>query len=140
MNILIYPVLCWKIVNTNQYFEKVWIIKCYSWYWHSSALFQVLGLVCGIMIHDIESNSTEFQQLPYHRILIMLFLELNAPEAILESINLPVRKVSQPSYDPLLWIIWQSFLSSIIINGLYWCQLDFSSSVCLLTLFAVGST
>lgn len=57
-------------------------------------LLQVLGLVCGIMIHDIESNSTEFQQLPYHRILLMLFLELNAPEAILESINLPVCDVS----------------------------------------------
>ncbi|MPC87586.1 CCR4-NOT transcription complex subunit 1 [Portunus trituberculatus] len=55
---------------------------------------KVLGLVCGIMIHDIESNSTDFQQLPYHRILIMLFLELNAPETILESINLPVCEVS----------------------------------------------
>ena len=52
--------------------------------------FQVLGLICGIMIHDIETNVTEFQQMPYHRILIMLFLELNAPEAILETINIPV--------------------------------------------------
>ena len=51
---------------------------------------QVLGLVCGIMMHDIDSNNTDFYQLPYHRILIMLFLELNAPEPVLESINLAV--------------------------------------------------
>ena len=51
---------------------------------------QVLGLVCGILIHDIESMGTDFYQLPYHRILIMLFLELNAPEPVLESINLAV--------------------------------------------------
>ncbi|RXG72872.1 CCR4-NOT transcription complex subunit 1 [Armadillidium vulgare] len=51
---------------------------------------KVLGLICGIMLHDIESHGNEFHQMPYHRILIMLFLELNAPETVLESINLPV--------------------------------------------------
>ncbi|XP_018024179.1 CCR4-NOT transcription complex subunit 1 isoform X2 [Hyalella azteca] len=51
---------------------------------------KVLGLVCGIIFHDIESSNTEFYQLPYHRILIMLFLELNAPEPVLETINVSV--------------------------------------------------
>uniref|UniRef100_A0A8C2G219 CCR4-NOT transcription complex, subunit 1 n=1 Tax=Cyprinus carpio TaxID=7962 RepID=A0A8C2G219_CYPCA len=35
--------------------------------------------------HDV--RQTEFQQLPYHRIFIMLLLELNAPEHVLETIN-----------------------------------------------------
>ena len=33
-----------------------------------------------------------FQQVPYHRIFIMLFLELNTPDAILENINFQVMK------------------------------------------------
>ena len=32
-------------------------------------------------------RKTEFHQLPYHRIIIMLFIELNAPEAILDTLN-----------------------------------------------------
>lgn len=32
-------------------------------------------------------RQSEFQQLPYHRIFIMLLLELNAPEHVLETIN-----------------------------------------------------
>lgn len=53
-------------------------------------LFQVLGIVAGVLLQDHEVRYTEFQQLPYHRIFIMLFIELNAPEPILESINYQV--------------------------------------------------
>lgn len=53
-------------------------------------LFKVLGIVAGVLLQDHEVRYTEFQQLPYHRIFIMLFIELNAPEPILEGINYQV--------------------------------------------------
>jgi CCR4-NOT transcription complex subunit 1 len=40
-----------------------------------------------VLIQDHDVRQTEFQQLPYHRIFIMLLLELNAPEHVLETIN-----------------------------------------------------
>ncbi len=52
--------------------------------------FQVLGIVAGVLLQDQEVRGAEFQQLAYHRILIMLFLELNAPEQVLDSINFQV--------------------------------------------------
>ncbi|XP_039890711.1 CCR4-NOT transcription complex subunit 1 isoform X5 [Simochromis diagramma] len=48
---------------------------------------KVLGIVVGVLIQDHDVRQTEFQQLPYHRIFIMLLLELNAPEHVLETIN-----------------------------------------------------
>lgn len=85
---------------------------------------KVLGLVCGIMIHDIESNGTDFQQLPYHRILIMLFLELNAPEPVLESINLPVLMaftqtlhLLRPSKCPGFAYAWLEIVSHRVFIG-----------------------
>ena len=51
---------------------------------------QVLGIVAGVSIQDHTVRQQEFQQLPYHRIFIMLFIELNAPEHILENINFQV--------------------------------------------------
>ncbi|XP_057692284.1 CCR4-NOT transcription complex subunit 1 isoform X7 [Corythoichthys intestinalis] len=48
---------------------------------------KVLGIVVGVLIQDHDGRQTEFQQLPYHRIFIMLLLELNAPEHVLETIN-----------------------------------------------------
>ncbi len=53
-------------------------------------MLQVLGIVAGVLLQDHEVRHTEFQQLPYHRIFIMLFIELNAPEHVLESINFQV--------------------------------------------------
>lgn len=47
----------------------------------------MLGIVVGVLIQDHDVRQTEFQQLPYHRIFIMLLLELNAPEHVLETIN-----------------------------------------------------
>ncbi|XP_075796619.1 CCR4-NOT transcription complex subunit 1 isoform X9 [Pelodiscus sinensis] len=48
---------------------------------------KVLGIVVGVLIQDHDVRQSEFQQLPYHRIFIMLLLELNAPEHVLETIN-----------------------------------------------------
>ena len=50
----------------------------------------MLGIVAGVLLQDQEVRSAEFQQLAYHRILIMLFLELNAPEQVLDAINFQV--------------------------------------------------
>lgn len=51
---------------------------------------QVLGIVVGVLLQDHEIQTTDFHQLPYHRILITLFLDLNTPDPILETINYPV--------------------------------------------------
>merc|ERR1719334_3077589 len=51
---------------------------------------KVLGIVAGVLLIDHDVRGTEFQQVPYHRIFIMLFLELNAPDQILETINFQV--------------------------------------------------
>ncbi|KAG5879168.1 hypothetical protein JTB14_029970 [Gonioctena quinquepunctata] len=51
---------------------------------------KVLGIVAGCLLQDHDTRTTEFQQLPYQRIFTMLFLELNAPEPVLEAINFHV--------------------------------------------------
>jgi CCR4-NOT transcription complex subunit 1 len=50
----------------------------------------VLGIVAGVLLQDHDNRLVEFQQLPYHRLFIMLFLELNTPEPVLEAINYQV--------------------------------------------------
>ena len=54
---------------------------------------KVLGIVAGVLLIDHEVRKTDFQQVPYHRIFIMLFLELNSPDPILENINYQVQVV-----------------------------------------------
>lgn len=51
---------------------------------------KVLGIVAGVLLQDHEIRGTDFHQLPYHRIFIMLFLELCAPEPVLEAVNYQV--------------------------------------------------
>ncbi|XP_031355964.1 CCR4-NOT transcription complex subunit 1 [Photinus pyralis] len=51
---------------------------------------KVLGIVAGCLLQDHEQRAGDFQQLPYHRIFIMLFLELCSPEPVLETINYQV--------------------------------------------------
>jgi CCR4-NOT transcription complex subunit 1 len=36
-----------------------------------------LGIVAGLLIQDHELQKTDFQQLPFHRLFIMLFQDLN---------------------------------------------------------------
>jgi len=50
----------------------------------------VLGIMAGVLLINHDVRGTEFQQVPYHRIFIMLFLELNAPDQTLETINFQV--------------------------------------------------
>lgn len=64
------------------------------------ALFQVLGIVAGVLMSDHDSKGKEFQQLPFHRIFIMLFIELNAPEHILEAMNFQVCEIYFCFYRP----------------------------------------
>ena len=49
--------------------------------------------MAGVLLIDHEVRKTDFQQVPYHRIFIMLFLELNSPDPILENINYQVHVV-----------------------------------------------
>ena len=60
---------------------------------------KVLGIVAGVLLIDHDVRHTQFQQVPYHRIFIMLFLELNAPDAILENINFQVIDWNIASHD-----------------------------------------
>ena len=46
--------------------------------------------MAGVLLQDHEVRKTDFQQLPYHRIYIMLFIELNAPDMVLENINFQI--------------------------------------------------
>lgn len=48
---------------------------------------KVLGIVAGCLLQDHDNRNVEFHQMPYQRIFTMLFLELNAPEPVLEAIN-----------------------------------------------------
>lgn len=51
---------------------------------------KVLGIVAGCLLQDHDTRQVEFHQFAYHRIFTMLFLELNAPEPVLEAINFHV--------------------------------------------------
>ncbi|KAL1517994.1 hypothetical protein ABEB36_001684 [Hypothenemus hampei] len=51
---------------------------------------KVLGIVAGCLMQDHDNRNVEFHQMPYQRIFTMLFLELNAPEPVLEAINFHV--------------------------------------------------
>ncbi|CAG9761528.1 unnamed protein product [Ceutorhynchus assimilis] len=48
---------------------------------------KVLGIVAGCLLQDHDNRTVDFHQMPYQRIFTMLFLELNAPEPVLESLN-----------------------------------------------------
>ncbi|XP_052864292.1 CCR4-NOT transcription complex subunit 1 [Anopheles cruzii] len=51
---------------------------------------KILGIVVGTLLQDQEARTTAFQQAGYHRIFIMLFLELTAHDPVLENISLSV--------------------------------------------------
>ncbi|XP_032816690.1 CCR4-NOT transcription complex subunit 1 isoform X5 [Petromyzon marinus] len=79
---------------------------------------KVLGIVVGVLLQDHEIRRTDFQQLPYHRIFIMLLLELNAPEHVLESINFQTLTafcntfhILRPSKAPGFTFAWLELIS-----------------------------
>lgn len=49
---------------------------------------KALGVLAARLLHDHEAG--DFQPLPVHRLLLMLFLDLNVPEPVLEAINYQV--------------------------------------------------
>ncbi|XP_026678412.1 LOW QUALITY PROTEIN: CCR4-NOT transcription complex subunit 1 [Diaphorina citri] len=74
---------------------------------------KVLGIISGVLITDQEARQHEFHQLPYHRIFIMLFLELNVPDPVLEAINFQVLSaycsvlhILRPSKQPGFAYAW----------------------------------
>jgi len=50
-----------------------------------------LGIVAGLLIQDHDLQKTEFQQLPFHRLFIMLFQDLSQPDPVIETISMQVR-------------------------------------------------
>ena len=78
----------------------------------------MLGIVAGVLLIDHDVRATDFQQVPYHRIFIMLFLELNAPDQILETINFQVLtaycnmlNILRPAKVVRRFISWNSTIS-----------------------------
>lgn len=81
-------------------------------------LCKVLGITAGWLLQDHEEHGTGFQQLPYSRILLILFLELNQPEPVLESINYQLLKsfchtlnMIGPAAAPGFAYAWIDFVS-----------------------------
>merc|ERR1711962_883840 len=85
---------------------------------------KVLGIVAGVLLIDHEVRQTNFQQVPYHRIFIMLFLELNSPDAILENINFQVLTaycnmlhILRPAKAPGFAYAWLEIVSHRVFLG-----------------------
>uniref|UniRef100_A0A8D1BSQ4 CCR4-NOT transcription complex subunit 1 n=1 Tax=Sus scrofa TaxID=9823 RepID=A0A8D1BSQ4_PIG len=74
---------------------------------------KVLGIVVGVLLQDHDVRQSEFQQLPYHRIFIMLLLELNAPEHVLETINFQTNTfhILRPTKAPGFVYAWLELIS-----------------------------
>lgn len=85
---------------------------------------KILGIVVGVLLQDQEIHGTSFQQLGYHRLFIMLFLELSAPEPILENISLSVvtafchtYHILRPSMAPGFCYAWLELISHRVFIG-----------------------
>ncbi|CAH1779661.1 unnamed protein product [Owenia fusiformis] len=85
---------------------------------------KVLGIVAGVLLQDHEVRNTEFQQLPYHRIFIMLFIELNAPEQVLDGINFQILTafcntfhILRPRKAPGFAYAWLELISHRVFIG-----------------------
>ena len=104
---------------------------------------KVLGIVAGVLLIDHDVRNVEFQQVkkikngkyeslltfvcfqvPYHRIFIMLFLELNTPDQVLENINFQVLTaycnmlhVLRPAKAPGFAYAWLEIVSHRVFMG-----------------------
>ncbi|XP_065578848.1 CCR4-NOT transcription complex subunit 1-like isoform X2 [Artemia franciscana] len=85
---------------------------------------KVLGIIAGVLLLDHESRAGEFQQLPYHRLFIMLFLELNAPEVVLESMGFQVMQafyntlhILRPCKAPGFAFAWLEIIAHRVFIG-----------------------
>lgn len=85
---------------------------------------KILGIIVGVLLQDQEHHGTSFQQLGYHRLFIMLFLELSAPEPILENISLNVvtafchtYHILRPAMAPGFCYSWLELISHRVFIG-----------------------
>jgi len=91
---------------------------------------RVLGIIGTVVMKDHEYRATEFHQLAYHRMFVMLLLELNAPEPVLEAINFQIlscfanvfhdlRPFRAPgfSYAWLELIAHRTLMSKLLLNS-----------------------
>uniref|UniRef100_A0A240PK76 Uncharacterized protein n=1 Tax=Anopheles epiroticus TaxID=199890 RepID=A0A240PK76_9DIPT len=85
---------------------------------------KILGIVIGILLHDQEVHSTAFQQVGYHRIFAMLFLELTTQDPILENISISVLTafchtyhILRPSAAPGFCYSWLELIANRVFIG-----------------------
>ncbi|KAL0280391.1 UNVERIFIED_CONTAM: hypothetical protein PYX00_001693 [Menopon gallinae] len=85
---------------------------------------KILGIVTGCLLLDQEVRGTEFHHLPYQRIYIILFLELNQPEPLLETINFQVltsychvMHLIRPTKAPAFAYAWLELISHRVFIG-----------------------
>ncbi|XP_065678715.1 CCR4-NOT transcription complex subunit 1 isoform X1 [Hydra vulgaris] len=91
---------------------------------------RVLGIIGTVVIKDHEYRQAEFHQLAYHRMFVMLLIELNAPEPVLEAINFQIlscfanvfhdlRPSRAPgfSYSWLELIAHRTLMSKLLLNS-----------------------
>lgn len=52
---------------------------------------KTLGIITGLLLVEHDTRTNDFNQMPYERLFIMLFLELTQPEAFLEALNFQVQ-------------------------------------------------
>ncbi|XP_061382387.1 CCR4-NOT transcription complex subunit 1 isoform X1 [Danaus plexippus] len=74
---------------------------------------KILGIIAGCLLQDHEEHGSNFQQLPYHRLLLILFLDMNMAEPVLESMNYQVLtafchtlRIIRPSVAPGFCYAW----------------------------------
>lgn len=79
---------------------------------------KILGIVIGILLKDHETHKTNFQQVGYHRIFIMLFLELSTTDPVLDNIMTSVLTafchtyhILRPSVAPGFCYSWLELIS-----------------------------
>uniref|UniRef100_A0A182JXB0 CHK kinase-like domain-containing protein n=1 Tax=Anopheles christyi TaxID=43041 RepID=A0A182JXB0_9DIPT len=85
---------------------------------------KILGIVIGILLHDQEVHTTAFQQIGYHRIFAMLFLELTTHDPILENISISVitafchtYHILRPSAAPGFCYSWLELIAHRVFIG-----------------------
>ncbi|CAG4984058.1 unnamed protein product [Parnassius apollo] len=74
---------------------------------------KILGIIAGCLLQDHDEPGANFQQLPYHRLLLILFLDMNMAEPVLESMNYQVLtafchtlRIIRPSVAPGFCYAW----------------------------------
>ncbi|EAA14758.4 AGAP009057-PA, partial [Anopheles gambiae str. PEST] len=85
---------------------------------------KILGIIIGILLHDQEVHTTAFQQVGYHRIFAMLFLELTTHDPILENISISVITafchtfhILRPSAAPGFCYSWLELIAHRVFIG-----------------------